>query len=116
MAEDASQGSGKLEVVLIDKVNLLLRPDILTRIMAKSPLDRTMKSLPSQGLLATSPGTHVPVQIDGEVWTAFRAEGASLSAARLVFNDGFHARGAERAYRSRGDAAAVVLPAFVGLG
>ena len=38
MAEDASLGSGKLEVVLIEKVSLLLRPDILARILAKSPL------------------------------------------------------------------------------
>jgi diacylglycerol kinase (ATP) len=67
MAEDASLGSGKLEVVLIEKVSLLLRPDIL----AKSPLDRAMKSFPSQMILAESPGTpgtHVPVQLDGEVW------------------------------------------------
>jgi diacylglycerol kinase (ATP) len=68
MAEDASLRSGKLQVVLIEMVSLLLRPDILARILAKSPLDRAMKSFPSQEILATSPGTHVPIQIDGEVW------------------------------------------------
>jgi diacylglycerol kinase (ATP) len=68
MAEDASLRSGKLQVVLIEMVNLLLRPDILARILAKSPPDRAMKSFPSQEILATSPGTHVPILIDGEVW------------------------------------------------
>jgi diacylglycerol kinase family enzyme len=37
IAQDASLGSVKLEVVLIEKVSLLLRPDILARILAKSP-------------------------------------------------------------------------------
>jgi diacylglycerol kinase family enzyme len=86
MAEDASLGSGKLEVVLIEKVSLLLRPDILARILAKSPLDRAMKSFPSQMILAESPGTHVPVQLDGEVWgrlpMSFRSEPAALRVIR----------------------------------
>ena len=87
MAEDASLRSGKLQVVLIEKVNLLLRPDILARILAKSPLDRAMKSFPSQEILATSPGTHVPIQIDGEVWgrlpmSSFRIEPTALRVIR----------------------------------
>ncbi len=45
-----------------------------------------------------------------------RAGGVSLSTDRLVFSDGFHARVTERAYRGLGNAAAVFLPAFVGLG
>ena len=86
MAEDASLGSGKLEVVLIEKVSLLLRPDILARILAKSPLDRAMKSFPSQMILVESPGTYVPVQLDGEVWgrlpMSFRSEPAALRVIR----------------------------------
>src|SRR5918997_3105060 len=86
MAEDASLGSGKLEVVLIEKVSLLLRPDILARILAKSPLDRAMKSFPSQMILVESPSTYVPVQLDGEVWgrlpMSFRSEPAALRVVR----------------------------------
>jgi diacylglycerol kinase (ATP) len=86
IAEDASLGSGKLEVVLIEKVSLLLRPDILARILAKSPLDRAMKSFSSQMILVESPGTHVPVQLDGEVWgrlpMSFRSEPAALRVIR----------------------------------
>jgi YegS/Rv2252/BmrU family lipid kinase len=89
MAEDASLGSGELEVVLIEKVSLLLRPDILARILAKSPLDRAMKSFTSQEIMAKSPetrGTHVPVQIDGEVWghlpMSFRIEPACVEVIR----------------------------------
>ena len=86
MAEDASLGSGKLEVVLIEKVSLLLRPDILARILAKSPLDRAMKSFPSQMILVESPSTYVPVQLDGEVWgrlpMSFRSEPAALRVIR----------------------------------
>jgi diacylglycerol kinase family enzyme len=86
IAEDASLRSGKLEVVLIENVSLILRPDILARILAKSPLDRAMKSFPSQGILATSPGTPVPVQLDGEVWgrlpMSFRSEPAAIKVVR----------------------------------
>ncbi|HET7479550.1 MAG TPA: diacylglycerol kinase family protein [Rubrobacteraceae bacterium] len=89
MAEDASLGSGALEVVLIEKVGLLLRPDVLARILAKSPLDRAMKSFSSRGILAKSPaarGARVPVQIDGEVWgrlpMSFRIEPAAIEVIR----------------------------------
>ena len=89
MAEDVSLTSGELEVVLIEKVGLLMRPDILARILAKSPLDRAMKSFTSRGILAKSPaarGARVPVQIDGEVWGRlpmyFRIEPAAIEVIR----------------------------------
>ena len=45
-----------------------------------------MKSFPSQEILATSPGTHVPIQIDGEVWgrlpMSFRIEPTALRVIR----------------------------------
>ena len=89
MAEDASLTSGELQVVLIEKVGLLMRPDVLARILAKSPLDRTMRSFTSRGVLAKSPaarGKRVPVQIDGEVWgslpMSFRIEPAAISVIR----------------------------------
>jgi diacylglycerol kinase (ATP) len=89
MAEDVSLTSGELEVVLIEKVGLLMRPDILARILAKSPLDRAMKSFTSRGILAQSPaarGARVPVQIDSEVWgrlpMSFRIEPAAIEVIR----------------------------------
>lgn len=89
MAEDASLTSGELQVVLVDKVGLLVRPDVLARILAKSPLDRAMRSFTSRGVLAKSPaarGAGVPVQIDGEVWgslpMSFRIEPAALKVVR----------------------------------
>jgi diacylglycerol kinase (ATP) len=68
VAEEASLTSGKLEVVLVEKVGRLLRADILARVLAKRPLDRTAKSFPAQDIRAESPGGRVPVQIDGELW------------------------------------------------
>jgi diacylglycerol kinase (ATP) len=89
VAEDASLTSGALEVVLVEKVGLLMRPDILARILAKSPLDRAMKSFSSQGILAkpsAAGGARVPVQIDGEVWgqlpMSFRIEPAAIKVIR----------------------------------
>jgi len=87
-AEDASLTSGGLEVVLIEKVGLLARPDVLARILAKKPLDRTMKSFASRGIRAESEagGARVPVQIDGEVWgelpMSFRVEPAAVAVIR----------------------------------
>ena len=87
-AEDASLTSGGLEVVLIEKVGLLARPDVLARILAKKPLDRTMKSFASGGVRAESAagGARVPVQIDGEVWgelpMSFRVEPAAVAVIR----------------------------------
>ncbi len=82
VAEDAALATGKLEVVLVDRVGRLLRADILTRILAKKPLDRSMCSFTATGLRATSPGAQVPVQLDGEVWgrlpMSFRIEPGAL--------------------------------------
>ncbi|MBA3953440.1 MAG: YegS/Rv2252/BmrU family lipid kinase [Rubrobacter sp.] len=88
-AEDASLVSGVLEVVLVEKVGHLARPNVLAHILAKKPLDRTMKSFTSGGILAESPngrGARIPVQIDGEVWghlpMSFRVEPAALKVIR----------------------------------
>ena len=86
VAEYASLTSGKLEVVLIEKVGRILRADILARILAKRPLDRDAKSFPAQEIRAESPGGRVPVQIDGEVWghlpMSFRIEPAVIKLIR----------------------------------
>ncbi len=88
-AEDASLTSGELQVVLVEKVGRLMRPDVLAHILAKKPLDRTMKSFASSGIHAESPaarGAEVPVQIDGEVWGClpmfFRIEPAAVEVIR----------------------------------
>ena len=88
-AEDASLMSGELQVVLVEKVGRLMRPDVLAHILAKKPLDRTMKSFASRGVLAESLAAHgaqVPVQIDGEVWgslpMSFRIEPAAVEVIR----------------------------------
>jgi hypothetical protein len=64
-----------------------MRPDVLAHILAKKPLDRTMKSFASRGVAAESPaGGRVPVQIDGEVWgrlpMSFRIEPAAVGVIR----------------------------------
>jgi diacylglycerol kinase (ATP) len=86
VAEEASLTSGKLEVVLIEKVGRLLQADILARVLAKRPLDRAAKSFPAQDIRAESPGGRVPVQIDGEVWghlpMSFRVEPAAIRVIR----------------------------------
>ena len=86
VAADASLTSGKLEVVLIEKVGRLLRADILAHILAKKPLDRAAKSFPVQDIEAESPGARVPVQIDGEAWghlpMSFRVEPAAIRLIR----------------------------------
>ena len=88
-AEEASLVSGGLEVVLVEKVGHLARPDVLARVLAKKPLDRKTKSFASQGVLVKSPaarGARVPVQIDGEVWgglpMSFRIEPAAVRVIR----------------------------------
>lgn len=86
-AEDASLRSGELQVVLVEKVGHLMRPDVLAHVLAKKPLDRTMKSFASSGVVAESPaGGRVPVQIDGEVWgrlpMSFRIEPAAVGVIR----------------------------------
>lgn len=86
VAEDATLATGKLEVVLVDRVGQLLRADVLTRILAKKPLDRSMRSFAAKELRATSPGAQVPVQLDGEVWgrlpMAFHIEPGALKVIR----------------------------------
>ena len=88
VAEDATLTTGRLEVVLVDNVSRLLRADILTRILARKPLDRSMRSFATGDgeLRATSPGAEVPVQIDGEVWgwlpMSFHIEPGVLSVVR----------------------------------
>ena len=86
-AEEASLTSGELQVVLVDKVGRLMRPDVLAHILAKRPLDRTMRSFSSSGVRAeSSAGGRVRVQIDGEVWgglpMSFRTEPAALEVIR----------------------------------
>ena len=88
-AEDASLTSGELQVVLVEKVGHLARPDVLAHILAKKPLDRTMSSFASRGVHAESAddrGAEIPVQIDGEVWghlpMSFRIEPAALGVIR----------------------------------
>jgi diacylglycerol kinase (ATP) len=86
-AEDASLRSGELQVVLVERVGHLMRPDVLAHVLAKKPLDRTMKSFASSGVVAESPaGGRVPVQIDGEVWgrlpMSFRIEPAAVGVIR----------------------------------
>jgi YegS/Rv2252/BmrU family lipid kinase len=86
VAKDASLTSGKLEVVLIEKVGRILRADILASVLAKKPLDRDAKSFPAQEIRAESPDKRVPVQIDGEPWgrlpMSFRIESAAIRVIR----------------------------------
>ena len=86
VAEDAALATGKLEVVLVDRVGRLLRADVLTRILAKKPLNRSMRSFSAEELRATSPGTQIPVQLDGEIWgrlpMSFRIEPGVLKVVR----------------------------------
>lgn len=85
-AEDASLTTGKLEVVLVDRVGKLLRADVLTGILAKKPLDRSMRSFPAHQMRARSPGTQVPVQLDGEIWgrlpMSFRIDPGALRVTK----------------------------------
>ena len=85
-ADDAALTTGSLEVVLVEQVSKLLRADVLTKILAKKPLDRSMRSFAAAELRARSPGTQVPVQLDGEVWGRlpmnFRIDPAALKVVR----------------------------------
>lgn len=81
-AEDASLTNGSFEVVLVERVSTLLRADVFTRILARSPLDKAVKSVRTTEILARAPGSDVPVQIDGEIWgrlpMSFRIEPAAI--------------------------------------
>ena len=85
-SDTASLTTGSLEVVLVDRVSRLLRADILASILAKQPLDKSMRSFAAGEIRAKSPGAHVPVQLDGEVWGRlpmdFRIEPAALKVIR----------------------------------
>ncbi len=78
--------NGEFETILVERVSALLRPDILARIIARQPLNDTMRSFSAHELHAKSPGSEVPVQIDGEIWgrlpMAFRIEPAALKVVR----------------------------------
>ena len=86
VSESAALTTGSLEVVLVERVGKLLRADVLTRILAKKPLDRSMHSFAAEELKAKSPGAYVPVQLDGEIWgrlpMSFRIEPAALKIVR----------------------------------
>jgi diacylglycerol kinase (ATP) len=78
--------SGELETVLVERVSVLLRPDVFAWIMARKPLNRAMKSFTSTEVSARAPGAEVPVQIDGELWgklpMSFRIEPGALNVVR----------------------------------
>ena len=78
--------SGELEVVIVGHVSVLLRPDILGRILARRPLNRFLRSFTARELRACAPEADVPVQIDGEVWghlpMSFRVEPQAIEVVR----------------------------------
>jgi diacylglycerol kinase (ATP) len=75
--------SGEFETVLVERVSVLLRPDVFAGIMARRPLNRAMKSFTSTEVSARSPSAEVLVQLDGELWgklpMSFRIEPGALS-------------------------------------
>lgn len=86
-AEHASLTNGRLEVVLVERVRSLLRPDILAHILAKRPLSRRMPSVSVPRVEASPLGNAVvPVQLDGEAWgqlpMSFRVEPSALAVLR----------------------------------
>ena len=78
--------NGELEAILVERVSVLLRPDIFARILAKRPLDRSLRSFTAKELRACAPDADVPVQLDGEVWgslpMSFRVEPRTLEVVR----------------------------------
>jgi diacylglycerol kinase (ATP) len=78
--------SGELETVLVERVSVLLRPDVFAWIMARRPLNRAMQSFTSTEVSARAPGAQVPVQLDGELWgelpMSFRIEPGALNVVR----------------------------------
>lgn len=75
--------NGEFETIMVERVSTLLRPDILARILARKPLNRSMRSFSAKELRARAPGAQVPVQLDGEVWgqlpMSFRIEPLALN-------------------------------------
>lgn len=86
VAREGSLNSGELEAILVERISALLRPDILGRILARQPLNSTMRSFGARELSARAPGAEVPVQIDGELWgrlpMSFRIEPGALKVIR----------------------------------
>jgi YegS/Rv2252/BmrU family lipid kinase len=86
VSEEASLTTGSFEVVMVDRLSKLLRADVLTRILTRQPLDRSMRSFSTRELHARAPGAEVPVQLDGEVWgklpMSFRIEPKGLQVVR----------------------------------
>ena len=79
--------SGELEAILVERVSLLIRPDVFASIMARRPLNRAMKSFTATEVSASGPAeAEVPVQLDGELWgrlpMSFHIEPAALNVIR----------------------------------
>jgi diacylglycerol kinase (ATP) len=79
--------SGELEAVMIGRVSVLLRPDIFASVLARRPLDRSMRFFRAKELRAyATEDAEVPVQLDGEVWgslpMSFRIEPQALQVIR----------------------------------
>ncbi|MGF1470856.1 MAG: diacylglycerol/lipid kinase family protein [Rubrobacteraceae bacterium] len=79
---DQSVSSGELEAILVERIGALLRPDILGRILARRPLNNSMRSVDAREFRARAPGAEVPVQLDGELWgrlpMSFRTDPGAL--------------------------------------
>lgn len=84
-SDSASLTNGELDVIMVEKVSKLLRPDIFGRILAKKPLSKDATRFSVTELEATSE-EKVPVQLDGEIWghlpMSFRVEPASLKVIK----------------------------------
>jgi len=78
--------SGEFETILVKRVSDLLRPDVFAGIMTRRPLNLAMVSLTSTEVHARSPGSEVPVQLDGELRgrlpMTFRIEPGTLNVVR----------------------------------
>ncbi len=78
--------SGELEAIMIERVGVLLRPDVLGRILSRRPLNSSMRSVDATEFRARAPGAEVPVQLDGELWgrlpMTFRTDPGALKVLR----------------------------------
>lgn len=84
-SDSASLTNGELDIIMVEKVSKLLRPDIFGRILAKKPLSKDATRFSATELEATS-DEKVPVQLDGEIWSqlpmSFRVAPSSLKVIR----------------------------------
>ncbi len=84
-SDSASLTNGELDVIMVERVSKLLRPDVFSRILAKKPLSKDAIRFSATELEATS-DEKAPVQLDGEIWgklpMTFRVEPASLKVIR----------------------------------